>query len=187
MLKNIVFSCLLALAVVATVNKLIPPSVKPVLTLVLSKNAEQIRQIDQPRQITDTRHLLIDRVELNSNNRFKHPTLGVLSWSENFFADIDTQFTVAKKSRYRFEVGSDDGYQLEIDGKIICQFQRDRPFQRNTCSHQLSAGQHRLVLRYFQGYGNAGLTLKAAPEGVNKLKFWGTKINGVRYLKPSQP
>ena len=184
MLKNTIFSALLLVFIALTINQLIPPSVDPVLKMVLSKSQGQINQIDQPRQISDSRTLLIDRVELNANNYFKHPELGVLGWSEYFYADITTSFTVAEPSRYRFEVGSDDGYQLEIDGDIICQYKRDRPFRRNTCMHRLNAGQHQLTLRYFQGYGNAGLTFKAAPDGVNKLKFWGEKIKGIDYQAP---
>ncbi|BFM19780.1 PA14 domain-containing protein [Gilvimarinus japonicus] len=186
MLKNTVFSVALALLIALTVNKLIPPSVDPVLTMVLSKSNGQINRIDQARHISDTRTHLIDRVEFNADNHFKHPTLGILGWSEYFYADINTQFKVTKASRYRFEVGSDDGYQLEIDGNIICEHKRDRPFQRNTCMQPLNAGKHQLTLRYFQGYGNAGLTFKAAPEGVSKLRFWGEDIKGISYHPPTK-
>ncbi|WP_049723660.1 PA14 domain-containing protein [Gilvimarinus polysaccharolyticus] len=186
MLKNTIFSCILMALIILTVNKLIPPSVEPILALTLSKSADKIDQIDQPRKISDTRTRLIDRVELNAGNRFKHPVLGVLGWSEYFYADINSQFEVAKTSRYRFEVGSDDGFQLEIDGKIICEYKRDRPFQHNTCMRRLTDGRHQLTLRYFQGYGNAGLTLKAAPDGESKLKFWGEQIKGITYQAPQQ-
>lgn len=184
MIKNTVFSVLLAFFAILVVRQITPPSVDAVLTLTLSKSAGQINQIDQPRNVAKRQTLLIDRVELHADNKFKHPTLGVLGWGEYFYADINTNFTVAKDADYRFEVGSDDGFQLAIDGRVICEHKHDRPFQLSTCRQSLKAGAHRLALQYFQGYGNAGLTLKAG-RASGTLTFWGEPIKGINYQPPT--
>jgi hypothetical protein len=186
MIKNTVFSVLLAFFAALVIRQMLPPSVDAVLTLTLSKSAGPVSQIDQPRNIAKRQTLLIDRVELHADNQFKHPTLGVLGWGEYFYADINTNFTVAKDAEYRFEVGSDDGFQLAIDGRIICEHKLDRPFQLSTCNLPLKAGAHRLALQYFQGYGNAGLTLKAG-RASGKLTFWGESIKGIHYQPATAP
>lgn len=180
--KNSVLSALLLIVVVLIVNQLIPPSVDAVISLKLSKNKDQIKSIDQTRDITLTKEMMIDVVNLAEKNHFSHPVLGVLGWGENFFADIETTFMVKKEGRYRFEVGSDDGFELKIDDKRLCIFKGDRPFKKRICSVKLDAGKHRLHLSYFQGYGNAGLTLKYTDSPSNSLRFWGKASNFIEYV-----
>lgn len=180
--KNSVFSALLALAAIMMIVRFIPASVDENLTLLLSKNGDTITRIDTPRQIEATRTVMIDKVQLNENNRFKHPVLGVLGWNEDFFADITTRFKVTQPGRYRFVVGSDDGFSLHIDDKLLCQHLSDRPFRKQSCYRRLSEGEHTLKLSYFQGYGNAGLSLEAAAQGEGKPRYWGETIKGIEYL-----
>ncbi|MDO3382902.1 PA14 domain-containing protein [Gilvimarinus algae] len=185
MTKNSLLSLLLIGFAVLVVIRLIPPSVDEILEMTLSKNAENITAITQARNITETRTLMIDKVELNHNNRFGHSVLGPLGWSEHFFADIETRFRVAEKARYRFMVGSDDGFRLSIDGKLLCQHVKDRPFRKQSCYQTLEEGEYQLSLSYFQGYGNAGLTLEAGRDSGDKPVFWGDAIAGIEYLPVS--
>lgn len=181
--KNTLVSAILLLAFIAIIARFLPPFVKPVLQLTLSKNSEHITRIDQPRKISDTQTLWVDKLNLHHNHSFAHPKLGPLGWSENFFVDLDSTFTVETPGRYRFVVGSDDGFVLKVNGKELCQFQRDRPYQRQTCFINLNKGEHQLHLSYFQAYSQAGLTLEFAPAGGGKsLKYWGERIKGVRYI-----
>lgn len=181
--KNHVLSALLIVVAFSIVNRLIPPSVDAVIAVTLSKNKDQIKSIDQDRNITTTKELMIDVVDLAEKNRFSHPVLGILGWGENFFADIKTNFEVKKSGRYRFEVGSDDGFELKIDEKSLCLFKGDRPFKKRVCNIQLEKGEHTLHLSYFQGYGNAGLTLKYADSPTSSLRFWGKSSNAILYIQ----
>ncbi len=180
--KNTVFSLLLAGCALIIIVRVIPPSVDENLTLTLSKNRVNITGIDQPRNISESRTVRIDKVDLHHDNRFKHSVLGMLGWTEDFYADIETRFKVTETARYRFMVGSDDGFSLSIDGKRLCQYPKDRPFSKQSCYRELSAGQHTLTLSYFQGFGNSGLTLEAGRANGDKPKFWGEKIAGIDYL-----
>lgn len=181
--KNSVLSALLITIVVLIINQLIPPSVDAVIALTLSKNKVHIKDINQDRDITLTETLMIDVVDLAEKNHFSHPVLGILGWGEDFFADINTPFIVKKPGRYRFEVGSDDGFELKIDNKTLCIFKGDRPFKKRICSITLDEGKHVLLLSYFQGYGNAGLTLKVTDSPKNSLHFWGESVNFLEYVK----
>ena len=184
--KNTVVSAALLLCIALIVLRLIPPSVDPVLKLVLYKNTSNITRLDQARTISEIKTIYIDRLELNQNNAFSHPKLGLLAWGENFFADITTEFTVKNAGNYRFVVGSDDGFALSLDNNKLCSFDRDRPFNRQTCYATLSEGKHTLQLTYFQGFGNAGLTWQYGPADNSKLKFWGQEQAGIRFL-PVEP
>lgn len=182
--RNTVFSAVLLITLAAIIYRLLPPWVEPNFLLRLSKNEVAIEQIHQPRQISATRQVMIDRIELNKGNRFGHPKLGPLGWSENFFADLESRFTVTETGRYRFLVGSDDGFRLSIDGKLLCQFPGDRPFRKQSCYQTLTEGEHTLELHYFQGYGNSGLTLEVARDGEKTPRFWGEKVKGIAYIRP---
>ncbi len=181
--KNAVFSAFLLATLALIVNQLIPPSVDEVIELTLSKNKTHIKSIHQKRIITETRVVMIDEVDLTEKNHFRHSVLGTLGWGEDFFADIETKFQVHESGRYRFEVGSDDGFELKIDNKITCQFKNDRPFKKNSCIVSLTEGAHVLRLSYFQGFGNAGLSLKYASSTTGKLYFWGEASTAISYLK----
>ncbi|MBU2885648.1 serine protease [Gilvimarinus agarilyticus] len=182
--RNTIFSVLIAATVSVIIYRLIPPSVEPNFTLTLSKSRNNIVKINQPRTISESREMVIDRIELNERSRFQHPKLGPLGWSENFFADIESRFKVTESGRYRFLTGSDDGFRLAIDGNVLCQFPGDRPYRKQACYQTLEVGEHLLELNYFQGYGNAGLTLEVTKSDVKSPQFWGEKIEGIEYIQP---
>ncbi|HEY7885327.1 MAG TPA: serine protease [Cellvibrionaceae bacterium] len=179
--KNTLVSIALALIVIAIIWVMTPPFVKPVITLTLSKSNVPITDIFQSRDVGEVRTHKLDKINLHQSNRFSHPKLGPLGWSENFFADIDMTFTLEKAGRYRFVVGSDDGFSLKVNNKELCRFVRDRPYRKQTCPVTLDAGEHHLLLSYFQGYGLAGLTLEFAPADGGKRVYWGERLPGLSY------
>ncbi|MDO3388299.1 PA14 domain-containing protein [Gilvimarinus sp. SDUM040013] len=181
---NTLFSVLLVGVVALIGYRLMPPMVEANFTLTLSKSRGNIEKINQPREISATETVAIDRVKLNEKSRFQHKKLGPLGWSEHFFADIVSRFVVEEEGRYRFLVGSDDGFRLAIDGRVLCQYATDRPFRKQSCYQSLGAGEHTLELNYFQGYGNAGLTLEAAKDGEQAPAYWGDDIAGIQYITP---
>lgn len=157
--RNIVFSALLAIICVVILNRITPPHVSPVFELVISKNRTSITNIHQPRDIEMTKKVNVDRIDLADKNRFRHRKLGEIGYTEDYFVDINAPFTVKKAGTYTFYLGSDDGFIFSVDGKQLCEWTHDRPFSINACQINLSEGTHRFTLVYFQGFGNAGLTM----------------------------
>lgn len=169
--KNSIFTALIALTVILILVRITPVSVEPVIKLVISKNRVSISNIHQLREIEATREVMVDKLNLIESNRFRHPKLGnVATYSEDFFVDVNHQITVNETDSYRFMVGSDDGFSLTINGKLICEHLGDRPYSVQPCRIHLEKGQHQVNISYFQGFGNSGFTVEYA-RGDGKT-FW---------------
>jgi hypothetical protein len=169
--KNTWLSIVLAVATLLIVVRVIPASVDPVLKLVISKNRTSIAHLHQPRVIETTKEVMVDVLNIAEHNRFKHPQLGEIGYGNDFFVDIEAPFTVKQTGRYRFIVASDDGFSLAINNRTICEFTGSRPLNKETCYIDLGEGTHKFKLAYYQGYGNAGLTVQYAKTGSNKT-YW---------------
>lgn len=179
--KNWIFSGLLLLVAILVVMRITPPSVDPVVQLVISKNRTGISNVHQQRDIENTRTVMVDQVNLYHKGRFLHPKLGnVAIYNDNFFVDITHPIRVLKAGQYRFVIGSDDGFTLSINDKLLCEFAADRPYSEQSCNIRLSEGSHIVKLSYFQGGSNAGLTLKYA-EGTDKPRWFGDNSKHVRF------
>jgi len=157
--RNLVFSVLLAIITLAIINRITPAYVKPVFELVISKNRVSITDIHQTRDIEMSKVVKVDRIDLADKNRFRHPKLGEIGYAGDFFVDINAPFTVKKAGRYTFYLGSDDGFTFSVDNKQLCEWTHDRPLSVNACQINLTEGTHHFTLVYFQGFGNAGLTM----------------------------
>lgn len=178
--KNTAFSILLAVVVVAIIYRITPPYVESVFDVVISKNRTTITDIHQVRDIEMTKVVKVDRINLAENNRFRHPKLGDIGYSGDFFVDIDSTFLVKKPGAYVFYLGSDDGFAFSVDGKKICEWTHERPFTTDVCHVDLTAGKHSFKLVYYQGYGNAGLAMSYAFAAGGKQYLAG---DNSRYLE----
>lgn len=169
--KNTVFSALLALVAVLIVIRITPVSIDENVKLVISKNRTSITNIYQARDIERTKAVMVDKVNLLVKSRFAHPKLGnIADASDDFFVDINHTIEVNEADSYHFFIGTDDGFSLKIDGKLICEHLGDRPYSIQTCLTHLSKGEHQFQLSYFQGFGNSGLTVQYARGGGTQ--FW---------------
>jgi hypothetical protein len=104
---------------------------------------------------------------------------GVTDRVEWFAIDYEGDFEIDKPGKYRFDLSSDDGAKLYIDGKLII----DNDGTHETLSLRgnavLSAGVHHLHVPYFQGPRDAvALVLEVAPPGEDFRVF------DVRDFKP---
>lgn len=179
--KNSLFSALLALVVILILVRITPISVDPVVKLVISKNRVSISNIYQARDIELAREIMIDRLDLIVKNRFSHPKLGnIANYSEDFFIDVNHPIQVKKADTYRFLMGSDDGFSLRIDGKLICEHLGDRPYTVQPCMVFLSEGEHQVAISYFQGFGNSGFTVEYA-RGNEKPNWFGDDSDSVKF------
>ncbi len=160
--KNTLFSILLAIVTLAIIHRITPTYVADVFNVVISKNRTTITDIHQVRDIEMSKVVKLDHLKLVDNSRFRHPKLGDIGYSGDFFVDVDAPFLVKKAGEYIFYLGSDDGFIFSVDGKKICEWTHDRPFTTDICHVNLSAGEHSFKLVYFQGYGNSGLSMSYA-------------------------
>jgi len=69
---------------------------------------------------------------------------------------------IPKSGNYTFVLGSDDGSDLWIDDKQLINNDGLHSYAEKEASQTLTAGFHKIRLRYFQGVGDATLTLKYA-------------------------
>lgn len=162
--KNTFLSALLIVIVGVILNKVTPPYVANVFTLVVSKNRTSIQDIHQVRDIETTKTYKIDRIDLAESSRFRHKKLGDLGLGNDYFADIEASFDVKIAGDYVFYIGSDDGFAFEVDERPVCEWthtkdQHDRPFATDSCHIRLKEGKHSFKLSYYQGFGNAGLVM----------------------------
>lgn len=179
--KNWLFSVALALVTVLIIYRIIPVTVDHVVKLTITKNRTSISNIYQQRDVESTNEVWVDVLNLEHKSRFGHPKLGnVANYSEDFFVDVDHNITVKDADNYRFLIGSDDGFSLKVDGKLLCEHLGDRPFSVQPCLVHLNAGQHRVQVSYFQGYGNSGFTVEYA-RGDEKSRWFGDDSNSVKF------
>jgi hypothetical protein len=177
-----VLSALLAIIVCAVTAAMLPVRVKPVLKLELSKNAVDIRDLDQPRNISRQVTHWVDVLDLARDGRLAHPRLGVLGLGDHYFLDLETRIQVPATASYRFEVRSDDGFALQIDERRVCAFTRDRSLTTQTCRVLLIAGEHDLRLSYFQAGGPAGLAVRYAVNADTAWRWLGEDSAQLRFI-----
>lgn len=179
--KDSLLTALILLVVIIIAARITPVSVDPVVKLVISKNRVSISNIYQQRDIEFTREVMVDRVNLLDKSRFSHPKLGnIATYSDDFFVDIDHKVTIKKADNYRFLVGSDDGFSLSVDGKLLCEHLGDRPYSVQPCTIFLNEGDHQVQVSYFQGFGNSGFTVEYA-RGDEKPSWFGEDSKHVKF------
>lgn len=127
------------------------------LLVTIVKQKGGIGHLDTPRKVADSKTMPMQRIDFAQGRMLENSQYGKLGYTTNFFLDIRTEMLVKKPALYRFEVSSDDGFRLKIDGKTVCEHPGDRPFGASRCSLALSKGRHRFELSYFQGGGPMGL------------------------------
>lgn len=82
---------------------------------------------------------------------------------QNYALRFRTTLKVENTGTYRFEVGSDDGSWLYIDGNKVVDNSGLKPFKKVKGEIELTAGRHDLLLVFTQSGGGAQLTLQWAP------------------------
>jgi len=76
---------------------------------------------------------------------------GVTNRFEWFAIDYSGNFYIANPGVYLFQLTSDDGSKLYIDGKEVIDNDGIHPVQSEICSTTLTGGVHRIRVSYFQG------------------------------------
>lgn len=160
-LKNTLFSGFLLLIAIFIYDKSVPPSVEPIVQMTMLQNEKPIGEVNQSRSITQSKTLWIDEINFPNGRQFSHRRLGPMGMDHYFFVDFMVNFEALESGGYFFNISSDDGFRLFIDGELLCEFVKDRPFKTNVCRiENMEKGEHHLKLEYFQGGGGCGLVAK---------------------------
>jgi hypothetical protein len=97
---------------------------------------------------------------------------GVTKRFEGFAIDYTGRFWIEIPGEYRFELTSDDGSKLYIDGALVIDNDGAHPPQTKSGSVRLAAGVHSIRVSYFQGIRFlVALVLKVAREGEEPRVF----------------
>ena len=179
--KNSVFSALLALVITLILVRITPVHVDQVIKVVISKNSSSIGNIYQPRNVSNTKEVMVDKLDLLYKGRFGHAKLGnIADASDDFFVDVDHTISVSKADNYRFLMGSDDGFSLVVDNNLLCEHLGDRPYTVQPCMMFLKEGKHQIHISYYQGYGNSGFTVEYA-RADDKPRWFGEDSKDVKF------
>ena len=105
---------------------------------------------------------VIERVNFPEN------LTGLTERPENLAAQIDGFLNISEAGQYKFRLESDDGSCLMLDDKMIIDGNEPKAFGPLDGKHDLKPGMHRLLIRYFQGSGEAGLVLSWSRPGESE-------------------
>jgi hypothetical protein len=154
------------------------------MKIVLSQNSQTVENLDQPRKISGSKTLFADHLDFPVDNGFRHRTLGQLGFNSNFYADVEVHFEVLEDAVYVFNIFSDDGFRLMVDGKLVAEFVHGRPMSESDGSVKLKAGKHQMKIIYFQGYGQMGLKGFYSKDGSadGKKYFIGQDSPSVKFV-----
>lgn len=145
-----------------------------------------ISHLDTPRNATDSKTIPMKRIDFVQGRMLQNAQYGKLGYATNFFLDIITEMQVKKPGIYRFDVTSDDGFRLKIDGTTVCEHPGDRPYAVTRCTTSLSKGGHRYELSYFQGGGPMGLKATYGDASAKKRYIVGEDSSLITFEKIKQ-
>ena len=109
--------------------------------------------------------------------------------TENTYSNV-TVIKIEKDGKYEFATESDDGSRLFIEGKEVVNNGGVHPVQLAKGNVELKAGDHKLVLEFFQGGGGAACVLGwtvpgGKRENIPAKALWHAIICGLPALMPS--
>lgn len=134
-------------------------SYEPGLTLrlyLVSQNMEELPTLVNNQ--TPNVDRLIDKLDIpNGNFEFK----------DQFYAEVTGEFFAAKAGEYSFRLTSDDGSELFVDGKSLLSMDGVHAAKSEVVKVQLTAGWHKLRVRYFENTGGEELKLEWTRNGAD--------------------
>jgi len=171
--KEYILLILVTLSAIFVTFKTYRPTPKLTTKAVVTSQNSALHSIYQQRSLKSSKTLYIDTIAFASGKVLSHPLYGNTRFTNNFFIDASSEFEVTSNQRFYFDIFSDDGFLLKIDGKKVCEFIGDRAYKKSSCSIDLYAGKHFLSLSYFQGGGPLGLTVFYRAHQDSKWRTYG--------------
>ena len=139
--------------------------------------------LDQVDFSGKNRTFFVDRVEFPVGEQLSHPSLGNLGYKTDFGMELSGKFDLPQAGNWLFEVASDDGFALKIDGVLVGERRSDGAQEKTVLKTPLASGRHEILLTYFQGFGPMGLTVKCKRDDSPAWHVLGKKTGDCRFLK----
>ena len=111
---------------------------------------------------------LIPTIDL-SDERGDRDRGGEFGIDDRFLVEIDGFLVAPRDGRYRFDLTSDDGSVLKIDGKIIVANDGTHAARTRSGATNLKEGMHNLRVLMFDDTANASLKLEWIPPGAEEM------------------
>jgi plastocyanin len=96
-------------------------------------------------------------------------------YKNQYGAVFEGKLAVGKEGEYEFQISSDDGSRLSVDGKKVVEYDRIHPSSEiKSGKVKLKPGEHDVRVEYFQGGGNAELYVawKGPDFSITPLSLW---------------
>lgn len=87
---------------------------------------------------------------------------------DHFAVRFRGKFRVEQNGQYRFYLSSDDGSRLIIDGQTVLENDEIHPLSTKDAKVQLTAGEHEVVVEYFEGGGEQELRVEYDGRGLKR-------------------
>jgi len=94
-----------------------------------------------------------------------------------FIAQLTGKFNAATAGDYSFQTRSDDGSMLWIDGQAVLDNNRTQGQTPRTGTINLTAGQHDIVVGYYQGTGGGGFSVGITSPDQGQSFLIGSELN----------
>jgi len=124
--------------------------------------------------ITPNGAVFVDQLDI-PRQPFSGGFAGITDRSTWFAIRYDGHFEASTPGDYAFELISDDGSKLFIDGNLVVDNDGAHTSQSKTGNVNLGAGKHKIRVDYFQATGAIELRLLVTPPGAAK-RTWAAKL-----------
>jgi hypothetical protein len=142
------------------------------IAMTIVKQKGDIVTLDTPVDQDFKEVYYINTVNFRPGHILYHNDLGNFGYDLDFFMYFKSLIKVEQDGLYTFNVASDDGFRLKLNGKMIGEFISNRSFDSNQYKVFLAKGYYDMDLSYFQGYGNQGLSAQYS-YGDSRYYFIG--------------
>ncbi|MBY0527950.1 MAG: hypothetical protein K2R98_31420 [Gemmataceae bacterium] len=99
--------------------------------------------------------------------------LGDAKRGNSYAMKFDGFFKVEREGKYRFNLNSDDGSKLLVDGKVVVDNDGVHPPKAVAGTVELTKGVHKVSVQFFQAGGGAELSVQVDGPGVGSQDFAG--------------
>lgn len=132
---------------------------------------ENTRKLPDFDEIEPTGTVYAEKIDI-PKRRFEEGFPGIDDRFEWFGVVYAGTFDVAQAGEHKFRLLSDDGSKLWIDGELIIDNDGQHPPKEKTGKVDLDAGEHEVVVEYFQGpRHHIALQLFVTPPGGEETLF----------------
>lgn len=181
--KNFTLIALALSGAIFLLIKTTPQSIRQTVKTTIYQQKEQIKSINSPIDTKNSKTFFVDSADFLNPNSLKHPKLGEIGFKSNFFAKFESQINVKSSGEYIFSIYSDDGFELFIDDKSICQFAIDRPLAKTECPIFLDSKIYKIKILYFQGGGNMGFRGLYRGKNEKKETLIGVDSKNINFME----